>query len=171
MRKVSFTLRPYYRRLCIIAPVPPLPPRETPDDGADRIAAPPKSAGTEPVSETQAPNGEVAPPPPIKKTRTRKKTNAASHEAAEPGSVVQTESGETSPVTPPKRGRKKKTADEAGATVQMEVKTSPESTGRASHPSTASETDALPAKPKRTRRVGAHQPIRYPVGEQDTPRD
>jgi hypothetical protein len=120
------------------------------------------------VPETQDPNGEVAPPPPIKKTRTRKKTTAASHEAAEPGSAVQAEPGETPPVTPAKRGQKKKTADEAGATVQMEVKTLPEPTGPVKHPSTVSETDTLPAKPKRTRRVGEPKPKRYPVGEQET---
>jgi len=81
--------------------------------------------------------------------------------------MVQAEEGVTPPVIPPKRGRKKKTADEAGATVNMEVKTSPESTGSAPQASTDAAAGAPPAKPKRTRCVGEPKPKRYPVGEKD----
>src|SRR6266496_2632862 len=85
----------------LIAPVPPLPPRETPD------ARPEVSAvnTTQPLGRTElvdgspAPESEAAPPPPIKKTRTRKKAEVASDGAAEPGSVVQVDRGEAPPVT------------------------------------------------------------------------
>ena len=122
-------------------------------------------AEVSPVDVPPVTNVEAPPPPPAKKTRGRKKVEVPAPEAAESGSTVQAESGETPPAAPPKRSRKKKTADEAGATVKMEVKTSPESTGPAPQASTASETDPLPAKPKRTRRVGEPKPKRYPVGE------
>ncbi len=153
----------------LIAPVPPLPPRETPDvvEASSAVNTTQKSAGTEPVSEMQAPNGEAAPPPPIKKTRTRKKAETAPP-AQESGSMVQAESGEIPPVTPPKRSRKKKTTDEARATVDTEIKTPLAETSPARPPSTDAETSAPPTKPKRTRRVGEPKPIRYPVGEQET---
>jgi hypothetical protein len=152
----------------LIAPVPPLPPRETPPEVL-AVDTTPKSVGTEPASETPAANGEAAPPPQTKKTRARKKAEAPKP-APESGSMVQAESGETPLAAPPRRGRKKKTADEAGATVETEVKTSPESSGNAKHPSTDSETGVPPAKPKRTRRVGEPKPKRYAVGEKTTER-
>ena len=110
---------------------------------------------------------EAAPPLPIKKTRTRKKAETASGGATEPGSVVQAESGETPPVTSPKRSRKKKTADEAGSPKDQEVRTPSESAGPVPQAPTDSPADALPTKPKRTRRVGEPKPKRYPVGEQE----
>ena len=152
----------------LIAPVPPLPPHETPSEmaAASTVNTTQPLGGTEPVSETQVPNVEVAPPPPIKKTRTRKKAEAPKP-SQESESMVQAESGETPPVTPPKRSRKKKTADEAGATVETEIKTLPASTGPALPASTDAETGAPPAKPKRTGRVGEPKPKRHPVGEQE----
>jgi len=151
----------------LIAPVPPLPPRETPD------ARPEVSAvnTTQPLGRTElvdgapAPESEAAPPPPIKKTRTRKKAEVASDGAAEPGSVVQVDRGEAPPVTPPKRSRKKKTADEAGSPVEAAASSS---TGPAPQTSTDVPASSSPAKPKRTRRVGEPKPKRYPVGEQET---
>lgn len=95
----------------LIAPVPPLPPRETPDARSEASAV----GTTQPLGRTEPMDGapelldEAAPPLPIKKTRTRKKAETASGGATEPGSVVQAESGETPPVTSPKRSRKKKT--------------------------------------------------------------
>src|SRR5258708_38193094 len=151
----------------LIAPVPPLPPRETSDNGANQTAAPPKSVGTEPTPETQKPNGEAVPTSPVKNTRTRKKTEAVPSEAAEPGSVVQTGSGEAPPVTPPKRGRKKKTTDKVGATVETAAKIPSESTGSAPQASTDASAGGVPAKPKRTRRAWEPRPKRYPVGEQE----
>ncbi len=55
----------------LIAPVPPLPPRETPPEMAAALAlgTPPPSGETEPVSEAPVTNVEAAPPPPIKKKR------------------------------------------------------------------------------------------------------
>ncbi len=156
----------------LIAPVPPLPPRETPDVVAANLTlSAPKSVGTERVSETQVPNVEAAPPPSVKKTRTRKKAETAPPEAAEPGSMVLAESGETPPAAPSKRGRKKKTSDEAGVTVETVVKTPPTSNGTTKHPSADPEIGAPPAKPERTRRVGEAKPKRYPVGERETEQD
>jgi hypothetical protein len=63
--------------------------------------------------------------------------------------------------------QKKKTAALAGATVETEVRTPSESTGPIPQAPTDSPTDASPAKPKRTRRVGEPKPKRYPVGEQE----
>ena len=119
------------------------------------------------MSETPVMNVEAAPPPPVKKTRARKKVEAPAPEQ-ESGSMVQAESGETALAAPPRRGRKKKTADPAGTSVQTEVKITPEPRGNAPQASTDSETGAPPAKPKRTRRVGEPKPKRYPVGEQET---
>ncbi|GHO60754.1 hypothetical protein [Ktedonobacter robiniae] len=102
----------------LIAPVPPLPPRETSDTWssaqAQALSTTQPSEGTEPVDVPRAANSEAVPPP-IKKIRTRKKAEAASGEAAEPGSRIQVEPAETPPVTPPKRSRKKKTGDETGS--------------------------------------------------------
>jgi hypothetical protein len=153
----------------LIAPVPPLPPRETPPEmSADMaLGTPPPSGGTEPVSETSVTNVEAAPPPPVKKTRARKKVEAPAPEQ-ESGSMVQAGSGETPLAAPSKRGRKKKTADPAGTAVEMEAKITPEPRGNAPQASTDSETGAPPAKPKRTRRVGEPKSKRYAVGEPET---
>jgi Bacterial TniB protein len=150
----------------LIAPVPPLPPRETPPEMSADLAlgTPPPSGGTEPVSETPMTNVEATPPPPVKKTRARKKVEAP-EPSQESGSIVQAESGETPLAAPSKRGRKKKTADPAGTAVETEVKITPEPRGNAPQASTDSETGAPPAKPKRTRRVGEPKPKRYAVGE------
>ena len=142
----------------LIAPVPPLPPRETPPEQASR---PEPAPGTEvsPVDVPPVTNGEApALPPPVKKTRARKKIEAKAADTAEPGSIVQVEEGVTPPATPPKRGRKKKTADEASS----------ESEGPAPQASTDATAGAPPTKPKQTRRVGEPKPKRYPVGEQET---
>ncbi|WP_201365659.1 hypothetical protein [Dictyobacter formicarum] len=57
--------------------------------------------------------------------------------------------------------------DEAEATVNMEVKTSPESTDPTPQAPTDASAGTPPAKPKRTRRGGEPKPKRYPVGEKD----
>jgi len=74
----------------------------------------------------------------------------------------------TPPAAPPKRSRKKKTVDEAGATVNMEIKTSPESTDLVPQAPTDASADTPPPKPKRTRRVGEPKPKRYPVGNPES---
>ncbi|HVB25114.1 MAG TPA: AAA family ATPase [Ktedonobacteraceae bacterium] len=128
----------------LIAPVPPLPPRETPPEMSADLAlgTPPPSGGTEPVSETPVTNVEAAPPPPVKKTRARKKVEAL-EPSQESGSMVQAESEETPLAAPSKRGRKKKTADPAGTAVETEVKITPEPRGNAPQASTDSETDVI----------------------------
>ncbi len=153
----------------LIAPVPPLPPRETPD-------AQPKTGTvnmTQPGEKTEdgpsAPetHDEATPPPPVKKTRTRKKAEAARDaDTAESGSLVQAEDGVTPLAPSPKRSRKKKVADEAVSRVETEVKTSSEASD-SSAPQVSTEADAVsaPGKPKRTRRVGEPKPKRYPVGK------
>src|SRR5260370_12060844 len=52
----------------LIAPVPPLPPRETPDVVANPTDVPPKPVAFKPVQSPQLPNGEIPPSPPITKT-------------------------------------------------------------------------------------------------------
>ena len=120
---------------------------------------------TEDVSSTPDSPDEAAPPPPVKKTRARKKAEAAKPVAAELESMVQAEPGETPPTTPPKRSRKKKVADEAGSRAETEVKTPSESSDPALQVATEADAGSAPAKPKRTRRVGEPKPKRYPVGE------
>jgi hypothetical protein len=151
----------------LIAPVPPLPPRETlPEQTAGTSST--REAEVSPVAVSPVTNEEAPPPPPpAKKTRARKKAEPKAADTAESGNMERTEAGETPPAAPPKRGRKKKTVDEAEATVNMKVKTSPESTDPAKHPPTDACAGTPPAKPKRTRRVGEPKPKRYPVGEKD----
>jgi AAA domain len=154
----------------LIAPVPPLPPRETSDvvEASSAVNMTQPAERTESVDGTPAPGSEAVPPPPIKKTRTRKKAEAVSGGAADKTSVVQAESGETPPVAPPKRSRKKKTANEAGSPVETEITIPSEFTGSVSQASIDASAGSLPTKPKRTRRVGEPKPKRYPVGEQET---
>jgi hypothetical protein len=154
----------------LIAPVPPLPPRETPDVAEASLAGNTTQPGgrAEDGSSAPAPLDEATPPPPIKKTRTRKKAEAAPPEAAELGSMERIESGEAPPITPPKRSRKKKVADEAGSRVETEVKIPSEATDPALQVSTEADAVSAPAKPKRARRVGEQKPKRYPVGEPET---
>ncbi len=154
----------------LIAPVPPLPPRETPDVAEASPAGNTTQPGgrTEDGSSAPGPLDGAIPPPPIKKARPRKKAEATPPEVTELGSVVQAESGETPPVTPHKRSRKKKVANEAGSHVETEVKIPFESTDPAPRVFTETSAGSTPAKPKRTRRVGEPKPKRYLVGEQET---
>lgn len=154
----------------LIAPVPPLPPRETPPEQA-LSTEPAPAAKVSPVDIPPVTNMEAPSPPPVKKTRARKKAETKVADTAEPESTVQAEEGVTPPTTPPKRGRKKKTADEAGATVNIEAKTSPESISPTPQVSADASADALSTQPKRTRRVGEPKPRRYPVGKPETEQD
>ncbi len=151
----------------LIAPVPPLPPRETPPEQTAGTSST-REAEVSPVDVSPVTNEEAPPPPPpAKKTRARKKAEPKAADTAEPGNMERTEAGGTPPAALPKRGRKKKTVDEAEATVNMEVKISPESTDPAPQAPTDASAGTPPAKPKRTRRVGEPKPKRYPVGEKD----
>jgi hypothetical protein len=101
----------------LIAPVPPLPPREVPDvaesSSSVKSAQPGEQLGNGAVA--PAPLDEAPlPTPPVKKTRTRKKAVTIPAEPTDPGPVIQVETGESPAIIPAKRGRKKKTGgDEA----------------------------------------------------------
>jgi energy-coupling factor transporter ATP-binding protein EcfA2 len=134
----------------LIAPVPPLPPRRVPSVPP----FPPGEGMTGPdltiSQEDPSPLSEDAPPsPPVKKTRSRKKAEAATPQE----SMIQAEAEAEPALVPPKRRRKK---TEAEAEPQDESETA-----SISHvPDTVTST-----KPKRTRRVGSPSPKRYAVGE------
>jgi AAA domain len=152
----------------LIAPVPPLPPRETSTlPNISPVPAPQEpetSSGSTPVgTEAHIPNGEM---PKIKKPRSRKKVEAPPS-VQEPASVIQASDATAEAVPKPARGRRKRTAEPAVETTGAEGKSPSSKTGNAPSMPTDPETVALPAKPKRTRRVGAHQPKRYSVGEQE----
>ncbi len=153
----------------LIAPIPPLPPRETelPPSGSDISALVASETNNGSTS-----SGEVAPLPDalprdaVKKTRSRKKVEATEH-PPEPASMIQA-SDPTPEVAPkPARSRRKKTVEPvveaAGSQEASNGNTPPEPPD--------SETVKALAKPKRTRRVGIPSPKRYPVGEQETPPD
>ena len=153
----------------LIAPVPPLPPREVPDvvepSSSVKSAQPGEQLGNGAVP--PAPLDEAPlPTPPVKKTRTRKKAVTVPAEPTDPGPVIQVETGEPPAIIPAKRGRKKKTGgDEALAAKEQEAKSPSESPGHPSPVSTEADVVSAPTKPKRTRRVGEPKAKRYPVGE------
>jgi hypothetical protein len=146
----------------LIAPVPPLPPRETPPEQVSETKPSPVAENA-PVDASPTPQVEA--PPLIKKSRGRKKGEAPAVEK-ETGSAVQAEEVRTPPSIPAKRGRKKKTADETGTLAPME--TAPVDSFNALQASTDAPAQVVPAKPKRTRRVGEPKPKRYPVGEPES---
>jgi hypothetical protein len=92
------------------------------------------------------------------KKHTLSPSSVVSDGTAEPGSVVLDAKGAASPVISPKRSRKKKTASSAVSTGETAASSF---TGSAEHPSTDAPASSLPAKPKRTRRVGEPKPKRY----------
>jgi hypothetical protein len=153
----------------LIAPVPPLPPRETsplPNGSpVPETLQPETSGGPAPGgSEERRPEGAELK---IKKTRSRKKVEAPPSEQ-EPASVIQA-SDVTAEVAPkPARGRRKKATEPAVETTGAEEKSSSPQNDNAPSIPTDPETVATPAKPKRTRRVGEPKPKRYAVGEQGT---
>jgi AAA domain len=153
----------------LIAPVPPLPPRET---SPERISLPqvpmmPPPAESSPASETQASPAPDAPQPVVKKTRSRKKVEAV-EPSPEPGKTVQTSPGEAEGKSSPTRGRRKKAAEPAVETADAEGKSPSSRGGNALSMAPLPETVVVPIKPKRARRVGEPKPKRYPVGEQET---
>ena len=147
----------------LIAPVPPLPPRETPPQSPVMQ----QPVASSPAPETQALTAPDAPKPVVKKTRSRKKVEA-SEPLPEPGSTVQASPGEAEAAPKPSRGRRKKTAEPPVETAGTSVKEPTLPFGNAPSMPTDPETVVAPAKPKRTRRVGEPKPKRYPVGEQGT---
>jgi hypothetical protein len=145
----------------LIAPIPPLPPRETsPLPNGSPVPAPHELE----TSNGSTPSGEVAPlpdaeQPKVKKTRSRRSVEATPQEP-EPASVIQASDPTTEVAPKPARGRRKKTAEPA---AEAEA-----SNGNTPSRPPDPETVVAPAKPKRTRRVGEPKPKRYPVGEQET---
>jgi hypothetical protein len=149
----------------LIAPVPPLPPRETSPlpNGSPAPAThePETSNGSTPGrNAAPLPEGET---PQVKKTRSRKKVEVPSREQ-EPASVIQASDTTTEVAPKPARGRRKKTAEPAASTAGAQGA----SGGNVPSMPTDPETVVAPAKPKRTRRVGEPKPKRYPVGEKET---
>jgi len=150
----------------LIAPVPPLPPRETSPQPISLPQSPmvPQPAESSPASETQASTAPDAPQPVVKKTRSRKKVEA-SEPSPEPGNTVQASPGEAEAKPSPTRGRRKKAAEPAVETADAEG-TSPSSVGgNAPSMPTDPDTTVVSTKPKRTRRVGEPKAKRYAVGE------
>jgi hypothetical protein len=155
----------------LIAPVPPLPPRETstvppePPVPATIHQETSNQPGAGGVS-AQAPDG---PEPKVKKTRSRKKVEAP-ESVQEPGSVILASEGAAVVAPPSKRGRRKKTAEPAVSMVDAEVKEPSSLFDNAPSMPTDPETVVAPTKPKRTRRVGEPKPKRYAVGEPEEER-
>jgi len=152
----------------LIAPVPPLPPRETSSEMAKAAVegTMPIPSGNVTVPAIPAVNDEAAPESKVKKTRSRKKVEA-SPSTPEPGSTVQASPGEAEVAPKSARGRRKKTAEPAVSTAEASVKESASQSGNTLSMPTDPETVVAPAKPKRTRRVGEPKPKRYSVGEQE----
>ncbi len=152
----------------LIAPVPPLPPRETSSEMAKAAV---EGTVPIPISNVAVPaipavNDEAAPESKVKKTRSRKKVEA-SPSTLEPGSTVQASPGEAEVAPKPARGRRKKRASPAMETAEASVKESASQGGNTLSMPADPETVVAPAKPKRTRRVGEPKPKRYSVGEQE----
>jgi hypothetical protein len=153
----------------LIAPVPPLPPRENPPQPISVPQSPVMHQPAEslPAPETQASTAPDLPSPVVKKTRSRKKVEAP-QPPPEPGSTVQASPEETEVAPKLARGRRKKAAEPPVETAEAEGK-SPTSMGdNAPSMPNDPETVVAPTKPKRTRRVGEPKLKRYPVGEQVT---
>ena len=152
----------------LIAPVPPLPPRETSPEmtvgSGESATLQPAGNGT--VAATPMMNDESAPEPKVKKTRSRKKVEVPSPEQ-ELGSSVQAESAEVLGASAPKRGRRKKAGDPNMETAEVEEKSASGPSSDANPPVTGPGAVAAPAKPRRTRRVGETKPHRYPIGERE----
>ncbi len=147
----------------LIAPVPPLPPRET--SPSPPVIEPPVLSSSAP--EIQVLTAPDAPKPVVKKTRSRKKVEA-SRPSPEPGSTVQTSPSEAEAKPSPSRGRRKKITEPAVSTGGVEVKEPTSPFGTAPSMPTDPETVVAPTRPKRTRRVGEPKPKRYAVGDQET---
>jgi hypothetical protein len=147
----------------LIAPVPPLPPRET---ASPRVSETQPEPVAEAVPTDASPPPQVEASPPKKSNRGRKKAEGAVTEK-ETGSAAQTGAVEPPPTQPTKRGRKKKNIEETASLTPTEETIKRSDAGSCLQASTDTEAQAAPAKPKRTRRVGEPKPKRYPVGEQE----
>ena len=157
----------------LVAPVPPLPPRETstlPNVSPVPATIPQEASGGPAAVGTSAQVPEALEPK-VKKTRSRKRVEMPPSEQ-EPASVIQASEGASEVAPKPARGRRKKATEPAVSTAGSQVGAGGESpssqNGNAPSMPTDPETVAAPAKPKRTRRIGEPKPKRYAVGEQGT---
>jgi hypothetical protein len=151
----------------LIAPIPPLPPRETSPQPSSSLV--PETSQPDPSSSpehrgTQEPVPEV-PEPPIKKTRSRKKAEAQSTIFQEQGNTHQAEPGVEPVPAPPKRGRRKKSSEPES----QDGETHSKALSAVESETTARQDDAEGSiskpSPKRTRHVGEPKPKRYAVGD------
>jgi hypothetical protein len=151
----------------LIAPIPPLPPRETSPQPSSALV--PETPQPYPSSEpphrnTQKPAASV-PEPPIKKTRSRKKAEAQSTISKVQGNVLQAEPGVEPVPAPPKRGRRKKSSEPESQDGETHFKAPSTLESETAARQIDARSSISPPKPKRTRRVGEPKPKRYAVGD------
>jgi len=150
----------------LIAPIPPLPPRQ---NGASSPSVEPRDAvhpQSSSITEMQlAPVPEVAEPP-VKKTRSRKKSETKTPASpVEQGSETQA-SPDVSPVpAPPKRGRRKKSTETGAQDGETDSKSSSTIQGETTARQIDVEDSVSTPSPKRTRRAGEPKPKRYAIGD------
>src|SRR2546427_3039399 len=146
----------------LIAPIPPLPPREISASSPSPMSVDPpqEQPRSSPITpEQQAPAPSV-PEPPVKKTRSRKKAEALSAASlTEQGSAPQADPGVGSVPAPPRR-RRKKTETPVVEGGETSVKGQFQDESEASRTLTDAPDAVSSPKPKRTRRVGEPKPKR-----------
>ncbi len=155
----------------LIAPIPPLPPREIREYSPSSMSVDPSQPLPSSSLEHRSAQASIleVPVPPVKKTRSRKKVEAQSTaNPAEQGSGTLADLSVEPAPTSTKRGRRKKSA-EPGA-QDGEARPSALSTVESETTAKQGETEGSISspKPKRTSRVGEPKPKRYAVGEPET---
>ncbi|GHO98721.1 hypothetical protein KSF_087690 [Reticulibacter mediterranei] len=149
----------------LIAPIPPLPPcKSSPSSMPVDPPEPQKRSGPR-TSDAPTPTPEVAEPP-VKKTRSRKKSETNTLITPAEQESTQEASPDVSPVpAPPKRGRRKKSAE--AEVTSGEAQTIAPATVENKAKAKQDETEEAPSKPKpkRRRSVGEPSPKRYAVGD------
>jgi hypothetical protein len=151
----------------LIAPIPPLPPRETeplpPEPSVSGTIQAQVSSSPESHSlQASSPDGET---PPVKKTRSRKKVEAPGSTDASQGSASQAEPAVEPAKAKPGRGRRKKSAEPEAQDGETPAFAPSHVESETSAKQAKDEGSISPPKPKRTRRVGEPKPKRYAVGE------
>jgi hypothetical protein len=152
----------------LIAPIPPLPPRETDASPPSSISVDPpqEHPRSGPLTREQPALAPSVPEPPVKKTRSRKKTETKTPAPpAEQGSGSQADLSVEPVPAPPKRGRRKKSTEEEA----LDGETRPKTAGTVKNEMAAkqgeTEDPISQPKPKRRRSVGEPAPKRYVVGD------
>jgi energy-coupling factor transporter ATP-binding protein EcfA2 len=150
----------------LIAPVPPLPPRQT----LPNLSPPPVESvmsREDGISPPPSPTSEDAAPsaPAVKKARSRKKAEVTAPDQ-EQGSVTGAEKdAEPAPGQVAPKRRRKKTETLVGEDPEPHVTVPSKDESEASLGLLDTGDAASPPKPKRSRRVGEPKPKRYAVGE------